>query len=159
LGNRSKARLNLGDVPAAQCCGGFLALAFPRLVPLMAFDHVGTPANAVTVFARMFRSERRLVFAESRARVEQVTEGLRAAGIRTFASYASLSAYERRAAEAAFAAEPDCAIVATSTLELGVDVGDLDRVVQIGAPASVTSFLQRMGRTGRRIGAQRNCHR
>jgi ATP-dependent helicase Lhr and Lhr-like helicase len=120
-------------------------------------DYVGSLGNAVTVLARVFRGERRLVFAESRSRVEQITEGLRTAGIRTFASHASLSADERRAAEAAFAAERDCAIVATSTLELGIDVGDLDRVVQIGAPASVTSFLQRMGRTGRRAGAQRNC--
>jgi ATP-dependent Lhr-like helicase len=120
-------------------------------------DYVGSLGNAITVLTRVFRGERRLIFAESRSRVEQITEGLRTAGIRTFASHASLSAAERRAAEAAFAIEPDCAIVATSTLELGIDVGDLDRVVQIGAPASVTSFLQRMGRTGRRIGAQRNC--
>jgi ATP-dependent Lhr-like helicase len=120
-------------------------------------DYVGSLANAITVLARMFRGERRLVFAESRSRVEQITEGLRTAGIRTFVSHASLSTDERRAAEAAFATEPDCAIVATSTLELGIDVGDLDRVVQIAAPASVTSFLQRMGRTGRRIGTQRNC--
>jgi ATP-dependent helicase Lhr and Lhr-like helicase len=120
-------------------------------------DYVGSLRNSITVLARVFRGERRLVFAESRSRVERITEGCRAAGIRTFASHASLSADERRAAEAAFAAEPDCAIVATSTLELGIDVGDLDRVVQIGAPANVTSFLQRMGRTGRRAGAQRNC--
>jgi ATP-dependent helicase Lhr and Lhr-like helicase len=120
-------------------------------------DYVGSLANAVTVLARLFHGERRLVFAESRSRVEQITEGLRAAGIRTFASHASLSVDERRAAEAAFAAEPDCAIVATSTLELGIDVGDLDRIVQVGTPASVTSFLQRMGRAGRRIGASRNC--
>lgn len=45
----------------------------------------------------------------------------------------------------------------TSTLELGIDVGDLDRVVQIGAPPSVASFLQRMGRTGRRVNTTRNC--
>jgi ATP-dependent Lhr-like helicase len=43
------------------------------------------------------------------------------------------------------------------TLELGIDVGDLDRVVQIDAPPSVTAFLQRMGRSGRRVGASRNC--
>ena len=48
-------------------------------------------------------------------------------------------------------------IVATSTLELGIDVGDLDRVIQIDAPTTVSSFLQRMGRTGRRTGALRNC--
>ena len=48
-------------------------------------------------------------------------------------------------------------IVATSTLELGIDVGDLDRVVQINAPASVAAFLQRLGRSGRRPGSVRNC--
>lgn len=42
-------------------------------------------------------------------------------------------------------------------LELGVDVGDLDRVIQIDSPPTVSSFLQRMGRTGRRAGTQRNC--
>jgi ATP-dependent Lhr-like helicase len=48
-------------------------------------------------------------------------------------------------------------IVATSTLELGIDVGDLDRVIQIGAPATVASLLQRIGRTGRRAETTRNC--
>jgi ATP-dependent Lhr-like helicase len=47
--------------------------------------------------------------------------------------------------------------VATSTLELGIDVGDLDHVIQIDTPAAVSSFLQRMGRTGRRPGSRRNC--
>ena len=53
-----------------------------------------------------------------------------------------------RQAERAFGEATDCVIVATSTLELGIDVGDLDRVIQIDAPATVSSFLQRMGRTG-----------
>ena len=48
-------------------------------------------------------------------------------------------------------------IVATSSLELGLDVGDLDRVIQIDAPATVSSFLQRMGRTGRRADNPSNC--
>ena len=82
---------------------------------------------------------------------------LRAKDVRTFVSHASLSASERRQAEAAFAEEKDCVIVATSTLELGIDVGDLDRVIQIDSPSSVSSFLQRMGRTGRRSGSLRNC--
>lgn len=120
-------------------------------------DHVGSVANAVTVISRLHRGERRLVFADSRTRVEEVAAGLRQAGVRTFVSHASLSLDERRQAEAAFAAEPDCVIVATSTLELGLDVGDLDRVIQVGAPPSVASFLQRMGRTGRRAGTVRNC--
>jgi ATP-dependent Lhr-like helicase len=120
-------------------------------------DYVGSVPNAVTVLARLFRGERRLIFADSRSRVERLASGLRSAGIRTFVSHGSLSVDERRQAEAAFANEPDCAIVATSTLELGLDVGDLDRVVQVGAPPSVASFLQRMGRTGRRAGTTRNC--
>jgi ATP-dependent helicase Lhr and Lhr-like helicase len=120
-------------------------------------DYVGSVANAVTLLSRLHRGERRLVFADSRARVEELATGLRSAGVRTFASHGSLSADERRQAEAAFGTEPDCAIVATSTLELGIDVGDLDRVVQVGAPPSVASFVQRMGRTGRRVNTTRNC--
>jgi ATP-dependent helicase Lhr and Lhr-like helicase len=48
-------------------------------------------------------------------------------------------------------------IVATSTLELRIDVGDLDRVIQLGAPRTVASVLQRLGRTGRRPDTSRNC--
>jgi ATP-dependent Lhr-like helicase len=44
------------------------------------------------------------------------------------------------------------AIISTSTLELGIDIGDLDQVIQIGGLNSSGSFLQRVGRTGRREG-------
>ena len=74
----------------------------------------------------------------------------------TFVSHGSLGREERRAAEAAFIEARDCVIVATSTLELGIDVGDLDRVIQIDAPATVAGFLQRLGRTGRRSGNRAN---
>jgi ATP-dependent helicase Lhr and Lhr-like helicase len=120
-------------------------------------DYVGSLENAATVLTRLYRGQRRLVFCDSRARVETLATRLRDAAIRTFVSHSSLSADERRRAEAAFTAEPDCVIVATSTLELGLDVGDLDRVVQIDSPATVSSFLQRMGRTGRRPGSRPNC--
>ncbi|MCK1578692.1 DEAD/DEAH box helicase [Bradyrhizobium sp. 168] len=119
-------------------------------------DHVGSVENAVTVLSRVHKGERRLIFSDSRARVEEIASGLRLSGVRTFVSHGSLSADERRQAEAAFASEPDCAIVATSTMELGIDVGDLDRVIQVGTPPSVSSFLQRMGRSGRRTGTVRN---
>ena len=42
--------------------------------------------------------------------------------------------------------------VATSTLELGIDIGDLDTVVQVGIPLSAASYVQRLGRAGRRSG-------
>ena len=120
-------------------------------------DHVDSLDNAATVIARLHRGEKRLVFCDSRSSAEHLSSMLRAHEIRTFISHASLSLSERRQAETAFSEERDCAIVATSTLELGIDVGDLDRVIQIDSPSSVSSFLQRMGRTGRRTGARRNC--
>src|SRR5439155_26681716 len=101
--------------------------------------------------------EKRLVFCDSRRLVEELGAALREQGVRTYLSHASLSAEERRRSEEAFASARDCVIVATSTLELGIDVGDLDRVIQINAPPSVASFLQRLGRTGRRPGANRSC--
>jgi ATP-dependent helicase Lhr and Lhr-like helicase len=119
-------------------------------------DAVGTLDNAATVISRLHCGEKRLVFCDSRSAAEQLGAGLNQRGVRTFVSHASLSASERRQAETAFAEERDCVIVATSTLELGIDVGDLDRVIQIDAPATVGSFLQRMGRSGRRSGSKRN---
>ncbi|MEU5611118.1 DEAD/DEAH box helicase [Streptomyces sparsogenes] len=120
-------------------------------------DYVGSLQNAATVISTLHQGEKRLVFCESRRLVEELGETLRARGVTTFLSHASLSLDERRRAEAAFAEARDCVIVSTSTLELGIDVGDLDRVIQIDAPSSVASFLQRLGRTGRRAATSRNC--
>lgn len=120
-------------------------------------DYVGSLENAATVISRLHRGEKRLVFCDSRRQVEELGQLLRSLGTRTFVSHSSLGVDERREAEAAFAQGTDCVIVATSTLELGIDVGDLDRVIQIDAPATVAGFLQRLGRTGRRAGSQRNC--
>ncbi|MET7643959.1 DEAD/DEAH box helicase [Streptomyces sp. NPDC005426] len=120
-------------------------------------DYVGSVANAATVIAALHRGEKRLVFCESRRTVEELGEKLRLKGVTTFLSHASLSVDERRRAETAFAEARDCVIVSTSTLELGIDVGDLDRVIQLDAPSTVASFLQRLGRTGRRPGTARNC--
>lgn len=119
-------------------------------------DFVGSLANAATVISRLHRGEKRLVFCDSRSRVEDLAYRLRELGVSTFVSHGSLGLAERQQAEAAFAEGRDCVIVSTSTLELGIDVGDLDRVVQIGAPKTVASFLQRLGRTGRRPGSTRN---
>ena len=64
--------------------------------------------------------------------------------------HSSLSPETRSEAESAFSREGSACIVCTSSLELGIDIGDLDIVVQLGSPGSVSSFLQRMGRSGRR---------
>jgi ATP-dependent Lhr-like helicase len=132
----------------------------PKVAPAspvdLTIDAVGTLRNAAIVISRMHRGEKRLVFCDSRSKVEDLASQLRALEVQTFVSHSSLSLDERRRAEEAFASGQDCVIVATSTLELGVDVGDLDRVIQIDAPVAVANFLQRLGRTGRREGTPRN---
>lgn len=120
-------------------------------------DYVGSLQNAAIVISRLHRGEKRLVFIDSRSRAEQLAQELRQLEVTTFITHSSLSQEQRQAAEEAFASRDDCVIVATSALELGIDVGDLDRVIQIDAPSTVSSFLQRMGRTGRRTGTTRNC--
>lgn len=124
--------------------------------PELTLDHVGSTANAAIVISRLHAGEKRLVFVDSRAGVESLAAELRKHDVTTFVSHASLAIDERRRAEAAFAEARDCVIVSTSTLELGIDVGDLDRVIQLDSPTTVASFLQRLGRTGRRAGTTRN---
>lgn len=120
-------------------------------------DHVGKLEHAAHVIASLHRGEKRLVFVDSRARVESLAARLRGLEVQTYVSHSSVSVEERRQAEQAFAEDTNCVIVATSSLELGLDVGDLDRVIQVDAPTEVASFLQRLGRTGRRAGSVRNC--
>lgn len=120
-------------------------------------DFVGDIGNAALVISRLHQGEKRLVFCDSRSRCEALASRLRQQSVATFVSHSSLSADQRRDAESAFRDSRDCVIVATSTLELGIDVGDLDRVIQLDSPTTVASFLQRLGRSGRRAGSHRNC--
>ncbi len=127
------------------------------VVPEIRVDAVASLETAAELLSRLHGGEKRLVFVDSRARAEKLAAALNARGLDVHLSHSSLSAAERRRSEEAFATATDCIIVATSTLELGIDIGDLDRVIQIGAPSTVSSFLQRLGRTGRRAGTTRNC--
>jgi ATP-dependent helicase Lhr and Lhr-like helicase len=125
--------------------------------PSLRLDHVGNLENAALMIDRLHPGTRRLVFVDSRRRVEALGDHLQRRGVNVTLSHSSLAASERHAAERAFEEGDNCVIVATSALELGIDVGDLDHVLQIDAPATVSSFLQRMGRTGRRPGTASNC--
>jgi len=128
-----------------------------RKVPEVAIDFVGHVPNAAKVVAALHKGEKRLFFTDSRRGAEEVGKALAAEGLQAFVTHGSLSLTERKDAERMFETGEDCVIVATSVLELGIDVGDLDRVIQLDAPGSVASFLQRMGRTGRREGTRPNC--
>lgn len=128
-----------------------------RKPPDLHLDFVGTLDNAALLIDRLYPGTRRLVFVDSRRRVEELGHRLSQRGVDVYLSHSSLALSERTAAEKAFEEGTNCVIVATSALELGIDVGDLDHVIQIDAPSSVSSFLQRMGRTGRRAGSTANC--
>src|SRR5699024_1301830 len=100
-------------------------------------DAVPTLDSAAVLLSKLYRGSKRLVFVDSRRQAEELAFLLGQAGIDVYLSHSSLSAEERRRSEQAFAEARDCVIVATSTLELGIDVGDLDRMIQIGAPGTV----------------------
>lgn len=99
-----------------------------------------------------------LVFSNSREETEYVTATLRqiskARGDKDvfLIHHGNLSASLREDAELKMKDESvtDAVTCATVTLELGIDIGRLDRVAQIGSPTSVSGFLQRLGRSGRR---------
>lgn len=101
-----------------------------------------------------------LIFANGRTATEDAIAALRdIARAKGFPDiyhvhHGSISASLRETAETAMR-KPDTPAVtaATVTFEMGIDLGQLDRVIQLEAPASVASFLQRLGRSGRRGGA------
>lgn len=106
--------------------------------------------------SRLARGQKSLFFCQSRATTEAVASHMRRTGTTVFVHHSAVSQEERLIAEERFHHGTDACIVCTSTLELGIDVGDLDRVLQAEAPDTVSSFLQRMGRTGRRAGQVAN---
>ena len=118
------------------------------------------PVNADPGCAYIFnhtRGKKCLIFTNSREEAEDVCTVLRAycehngEPDRFLIHHGNLSASIRESAEELMRDEAsDLSIVATATLELGIDVGRLERAFQIDAPFTVSGFLQRMGRTGRR---------
>ena len=103
------------------------------------------------------KSRKCLIFANNRTQTESVIAKLRqiakAEGLPDIyhVHHGSISAPLREAAEEAMRDSSTPAVTAaTVTLELGIDIGQLERVIQLDAPLSVSSFLQRLGRTGRR---------
>ncbi len=118
------------------------------------------PANADPGIGYIFehtRGKKCLIFVNSREECEAVTTTLRQycearhEPDRFLIHHGNLSASYRETAEAVMKDDDQFqTTVTTATLELGIDIGRLERAFQIDAPFTVSSFLQRMGRTGRR---------
>lgn len=95
-----------------------------------------------------------IVFVNTRMQAELVFQELwriNDEGLAIGLHHGSLEAARRRKVEAAMAAGSLRAVVATSTLDLGIDWGDIDLVIHIGAPKGSSRFLQRIGRANHRL--------
>ncbi|GET39774.1 DEAD/DEAH box helicase [Microseira wollei] len=120
------------------------------------FQKPGFCASYRYIFDRT-KSRKCLIFTNNRTETEAVIANLRQIAADEghpdiyHVHHGSISAKLRQAAESAMR-EPNAPAVtaATVTLEMGIDIGQLERVIQLDAPFSVSSFLQRLGRTGRR---------
>jgi ATP-dependent Lhr-like helicase len=116
-------------------------------------------AECADLLAKLMRgSAKSLLFVDSRRQAEEIRGHIASRGVEALAHHSSLSQEMREQSEAAFKGSSQGkklpqVIVCTSTLELGLDVGDVDKVFQLGAPSTVSAFLQRFGRAGRREGS------
>lgn len=129
-------------------------------MPALAEKSDHAPVNADPGLGYIFehtRDKKCLVFVNSREECETVTSTLRQycerrhEPDRFLIHHGNLSASYRETAEDAMKDDSQLmSTITTSTLELGIDIGRLERAFQIDAPWTVSSFLQRMGRTGRR---------
>ena len=121
------------------------------------FIHFESEENELVSFfddlAQRWKCQKILVFANSRTTCERLFERLNGEGLfsqHTLLHYSNLSTKERRSIEKTFRENRKSLCVATSTLEMGIDIGDVDGVVLFGPPPSSTAFLQRIGRANRR---------
>lgn len=119
-------------------------------------DELESTAYEKYIF-NLSKSRKCLIFANNRTQTESVIASLRQIATEQglpdiyHVHHGSISASLRQAAENAMREPQKPAVTAaTLTLELGIDIGHLERVIQLESPLSVASFLQRLGRSGRR---------
>jgi ATP-dependent helicase Lhr and Lhr-like helicase len=108
--------------------------------------------DRLTVLAEAHRTT--LVFVNTRRMAERVAGQLsqRLGENSVTAHHGSMSREHRLDAEQRLKSGALKVLVATASLELGIDIGDVDLVCQLGSPRSIASFLQRVGRSGHEVG-------
>jgi ATP-dependent Lhr-like helicase len=127
----------------------------PAAVETLALD-AQSPAALLeflaTFHARGWRKA--LAFCNTRAEVEAYATAVRGTrspfGQAVFVHYSNLERVRRREIEESFAQASAALCFASSTLELGIDIGDIDVVLLVGAPGSTAAYTQRIGRGSRR---------
>jgi ATP-dependent Lhr-like helicase len=115
--------------------------------------HMGL-ASAPEIYARIAGARVTIVFVNTRAQAELIFAALwrlNEAALPIAMHHGSLEIGLRRKVEAAMAEGKLRAVVATASLDLGIDWGDVDQVIQVGAPKGVSRLLQRVGRANHRM--------
>jgi ATP-dependent Lhr-like helicase len=143
-------RFFLGEAPEAE----LLAFTSTRSIDA-SIRTVGSPREVATLAERAMQLPRckMLLFANSRREVEELAAELKqtpALEQLVVTHHSSLAPEAREAAERRFGGEARAVCVSTSTLELGIDIGDIDVVLLYGPTSSMESLLQRIGRGNRR---------
>jgi ATP-dependent Lhr-like helicase len=107
------------------------------------------------IIPRIRENRSTLIFTNTRRHAEKLARLIneQAGSTVAYAHHGSLSKEVRLVVESRLKAGQLQAIVATSSLELGIDIGELDEVILVQTPSSVSSGLQRIGRAGHAVGA------
>ncbi|MEZ4630663.1 MAG: DEAD/DEAH box helicase [Deinococcales bacterium] len=131
----------------------FHSVIIPQQRELDAELHVLSSLDDLAAALAARGQPKSLIFCNTRHEVEGTANYLRqqlSFEADILVHYANIEAKERFETERRFAESRVAVCVASSTLELGIDIGDIDQVVLIGPPANLEAFLQRLGRAGRR---------
>jgi ATP-dependent Lhr-like helicase len=132
-----------------------LALELPRS-PLEAVMANEVWDELYDRLAELIQAQRTtLIFVNNRRLAERATRFLaeRVGAEHVATHHGSLSKEHRLSAETRLKAGELKALIATSSLELGIDIGDIDLVCQMGSPRLISALLQRVGRAGHAVGA------
>ncbi len=152
LDAKGQARCEIVDSGHARALD--LAICVPRspLETVMASEVWEEVYDQIAALAEAHRTT--LVFVGNRRLAERVAHHLatRMGEGAVTSHHGSLSRAHRHAAEQRLKAGTLRALVATASLELGIDVGEVELVCQIGAPGSIATLLQRVGRSGHFLG-------
>ncbi|GGC56167.1 DNA ligase-associated DEXH box helicase [Siccirubricoccus deserti] len=144
-----------GEVRLMQVKGG----AAPELSVMLPEGHLPWGghmglASAPEIYRRIRDARVTIVFVNTRAQSELIFQALwrlNDDNLPIALHHGSLTVEQRRKVEAAMAAGKLRAVVATASLDLGIDWGDVDQVIQVGAPKGVARLLQRVGRANHRM--------